>query len=148
MVKKTTRAWSRCLLRYRNTSAKPIIRGYPSNPSTIGEHIRKKRMDLRLWQTDIAKQLRVSGETINNWENNHRKPLIYLYPRIISFLGYNPYEAKDNSVEQKIYAYGCMNGLSHKRLGKLLNVDASTVRAWEQGKKLIPYKMLMLLNKH
>jgi DNA-binding transcriptional regulator YiaG len=135
-------------LRHERRQAKPHPSSFPESPTTIGEHIRKRRAELGLFQMDVAKQLKVSDESINNWENGHTTPQINLMPRIISFLGYNPLEFKDNSVEQKIYAYRCANGLSHKRLGKLLNVDASTVQSWEQGKRLPAYKMLMLVNNY
>ena len=48
--------------------------GYPVNPKTIGEHIRKKRMDCRRMQSDVANIIGVSEESIWNWENGRTKP--------------------------------------------------------------------------
>jgi DNA-binding transcriptional regulator YiaG len=48
--------------------------GYPVNPETIGEHIRKKRMDCRLMQSDVANIIGVSEESIWNWEHGRTKP--------------------------------------------------------------------------
>lgn len=76
-------------LRYRNQSAKPFPLSYLINPTTIVEHIRKKRMDLNLSQAVIAKRLGKSDETIKNWENRHHEPQIKFYPRFIDFLGYH-----------------------------------------------------------
>tara|TARA_B100000315_G_scaffold32482_1_gene27385 strand:+ start:275 stop:496 length:222 start_codon:yes stop_codon:yes gene_type:complete len=42
---------------------------YPLNPKTIGEHIRKRRMDLGLEQKDLAKIIGVTESSIWNWEN-------------------------------------------------------------------------------
>jgi transcriptional regulator with XRE-family HTH domain len=134
-------------LRYRRTNAKPYPASYPNNPSSIGEHIRKKRMDLGLLQADIAKQLRVSDETINNWENGHRVPQINFYPRIFLFLGYNPVVLDENTIAGKIFAYRCRFGLSYRSFGKQLGVDASTVRGWEHGKCQPKNEILIKLQK-
>ncbi len=48
--------------------------GYPVNPKSIGEHIRKKRMDNRLMQSDVANAIGVSEESIWNWENGRTTP--------------------------------------------------------------------------
>lgn len=42
---------------------------YPSNPKTIGEHIRKRRMDLGLEQKEVAKIIGVPESSIWNWEH-------------------------------------------------------------------------------
>ena len=135
-------------LRYSKKYTKPLPTSYLIDPQTIGEHIKKRRMDLGLFQRDIAQLWNVTEETITNWENNRNKPQINFFPLIISFLGYNPFlELGNSSTEKQIYSYRCANGLSYKRLGKLLYVDASTIRAWEQGKRLPSYKMMLLLNR-
>ncbi|MEJ5995682.1 transcriptional regulator [Pedobacter sp. Du54] len=86
-------------------------------------------MELVLMQKDVAKLIKVTVNCITFWETNRSKPQMQHYPLIISFLGYNPFVKKDNYIEQQIFAFRCEHGLSYKRLGKLLNVDASTVRA-------------------
>ena len=48
--------------------------GYPINPKAIGDHMRKKRMDNRLMQSDIAHIIGVSEASIWNWENGRTKP--------------------------------------------------------------------------
>ena len=48
--------------------------GYPVNPKTIGEYIRKKRMDNRLMQSEVANIIGVSEESIWNWEHGRTKP--------------------------------------------------------------------------
>ena len=47
--------------------------GYPINPKTIGEHMRKKRMDKRLMQSEVTNIIGVSEESIWNWENGRTK---------------------------------------------------------------------------
>ena len=48
--------------------------GYPVSPKTIGEHIRKKRMDCRLMQSDVAHIIGVSEGSIWSWENGMTEP--------------------------------------------------------------------------
>jgi DNA-binding XRE family transcriptional regulator len=43
-------------------------KGYPENPQTLGEHIRKCRMDSGLQIKQLAKQIGVDEMTIINWE--------------------------------------------------------------------------------
>ena len=48
--------------------------GYPTDPKTLGERIRKARMDKGWLQKDLAKLLEVCENTITGWENNRCKP--------------------------------------------------------------------------
>lgn len=57
-------------------------------PQTLGEHIRKRRLEKGLLQTDLAVILKVSEDSISKWENNKTKPRISQLPKIIDFLGY------------------------------------------------------------
>ena len=63
-------------IKYIVCAARPFTYpdGYPVNPKTIGEYIRKKRMDNRLLQSEVANIIGVSEESIWNWENSRTKP--------------------------------------------------------------------------
>jgi transcriptional regulator with XRE-family HTH domain len=41
---------------------------YPKNPATLGEHIRKWRMDKGLLIRELAAQSGVTKDTVINWE--------------------------------------------------------------------------------
>ena len=69
---------------------KPKPQGYPSELRTLGDHLRKRRMDLGLFQKDIAKRLGASTASVNNWELNEREPELRFIPGILRFLGYDP----------------------------------------------------------
>ncbi|MEI6575087.1 MAG: helix-turn-helix transcriptional regulator [Bacteroidota bacterium] len=62
---------------------------YPANPKTIGEHLRKKRLEEKLLQKDVAKMLGVTEDTVTNWENNRSIPMKKLRLEIINFIGYD-----------------------------------------------------------
>ncbi|OGD35270.1 MAG: hypothetical protein A2V45_11140 [Candidatus Aminicenantes bacterium RBG_19FT_COMBO_58_17] len=90
-------------------------------------------MDLKLTQREVAEKLSVDKTTIQFWENNRAKPSLSLIPKIIGFLGYNPFETLSNSLREQIKAFRQVHGLSQKRLAKLLRIDPTTVGSWERG---------------
>ena len=94
-------------------------------------------MELRMVQSDLAILWGVCEDTITGWENSRSTPKIYYYPSIISFLGYNPLKIDISTVQGKIFAYRFNNnGLTYKTLGKMVEVDASTIRKWELGESI------------
>ena len=119
---------------WSNTIKRLPSKKYPTNPQTIGDHLLKRRLDLHLLQKDVAQQLGVTTDCITLWENGNSVPQIQHVPKIIAFLGSNPYMVKSKSLGGRIKNYRLLHGLSHKKLGKILGVDASTVGSWENGK--------------
>ena len=59
-------------------------------PETLGEHLKKRRLELGLRQKDVAQRLDVSPWTVLNWEANKRTPSRRLQRLIMRFLGYEP----------------------------------------------------------
>lgn len=104
-------------------------------------------MDLKLLQTDVAKMLNVTPDCITYWENNRTQPQVSYFPRIIEFLELFPFEFDASTLIGKLKAYRYRNGLSHRRLGEILNVDTITIRGWESGKRKPLKGMLAKLNK-
>ncbi len=47
---------------------------YPRNPATFGERLRKRRMDLGLEIKELARLIKVTSDTIINWELRNVKP--------------------------------------------------------------------------
>lgn len=128
--------------RYQGKTQKPHSQGYPSEPNTIGEHIRKRRMDLGLTQGGAARRMGVSEDCLCYWENGRNEPRIYQYPAIISFLGYYPLMRETESFGGKITRYKHEHGLNNEKLAKLLEVDEGTVANWERNKR-VPAKKRM-----
>ncbi len=56
-------------------------------PRSIGEAIRKRRLDLNLRQVDTAKSIGCNEMTIVNWEKGHTCPRRKKYSAIRAFLG-------------------------------------------------------------
>ena len=91
-------------------------------------------MEFKLLQKDVAKICGVTEDCITNWEKHRSEPQIQFFPHIIKFLGYWPFDFDTTALPGKLKEYRYMNGLSHKRLGKIVGVDASTVGSWENQK--------------
>ena len=100
----------------------------------MGDHLRKRRLDLGLLQKEVAKKIGVNKSTITNWELNHNYPELRYIPAIIDFLGYWPYDTPADNLGQQIIAKRTMLGLSQKELARNLGVDPSTLGRWEQDK--------------
>jgi DNA-binding transcriptional regulator YiaG len=109
----------------------PFLRGFSKEVKTIGDHLRKKRIELGLLQKDVSSMLNVCEDTVMYWENNRAKPMIHHIPLIIEFLGYNPYIFEKTTLGGKIKCFRLQNGLSRKKMGAILRVDASTISSWE-----------------
>jgi len=53
---------------------KPKHPNYPMEIKTLGDRIRARRMDLGLYQKDVAARIGVSEDTICYWENQRVMP--------------------------------------------------------------------------
>jgi len=113
--------------------------------SPIGEQLKVRRKRLNLRQSELAKLIGVSEDCITNWETGKNKPYITYYPKLIKFLGYNPFQVEVENLGGQIRKYRVENGLSQQDLAKLLNVNESTVFHWENGgHKPLPSKLKLL----
>jgi len=117
------------------------------NPQTIGEHLRNRRLKLKLFQSQVAELLAVCEDSLTGWENERNEPLIYHYPKIIQFLGYNPFHIEIDTLGGRIKNYRIENGLSQEELGKLLNVNESTVFHWEKNTHIPLSKKRQMLDR-
>ena len=70
------------------SAKKPQNPASPKALTTLGDHIRKRRLDLGLRQQDVEATLGVTESTVTNWELNRITPYFTYLPRIIAFLGY------------------------------------------------------------
>ena len=116
------------------SGSKPPKFGYPHKLKTLGDHLRKKRLDLGLLQRDVGQKIGVDESTIYNWENNRSYPNLYALPKVIRFLGYDPSYTTPKTIGQKLLAYRKVHGITQKEMAKKLGVDPTTLARWEKGK--------------
>ena len=105
----------------------------PEALTTLGDHIRKRRIETNRMQQDVAALIGVSEDCVTNWENNRFQPQIQFYPKIISFLGYYPFVGETETIGGVLLMSRRLHGFSHKRMGELVGADGSSIRRWERN---------------
>ena len=108
---------------------------YPKEPRTVGDHLKKRRYELGLFQKDVAEQLGVTADTVLNWEASTCSPSVRYIPRIIRFLGIDPFPPP-RTLGERIVAKRRPLGLSRKRLAKRIGVDEGALARWERDAAL------------
>ena len=125
---------------------KPKPSHYPQQLNTLGDHIRSRRLDLDLFQSDVAEQIGVDTTTICNWEGNASIPAIRYIPAIIRFLGYYPQASVDSFPDRLATARRTL-GLSQRKLAEKLGVDPGTLQGWEAGRHQPTGKSLEIIGR-
>jgi len=111
---------------------RPLPRGYPGTLGTLGDHLRRRRLDLGLLQREVAERLGVAPGTVTNWELNRTSPALSSLPGIICLLGYNP-TPPAASLGERLKVVRRQAGLSQEQCARLLGVDPSTLSRWERN---------------
>jgi DNA-binding XRE family transcriptional regulator len=109
----------------------PAIPEFAQEPVTLGEHLRRRRLELGLYQKDVAAQIGVTPSTIWNWEHRWSVDLRYI-PRVIAFLGYNPISPPEDMLERLAW-YKQVNGLTLEQLGAEMGRDPEQLADWLGG---------------
>ena len=125
---------------------KPKPTAYPRTISTLGDHIRKRRLDLNLLQKQVADEIGVHEMTITLWEVNATVPEVRYMPAIIQFLGYKPLPAASSLPERLVTARRAL-GLSQRKMAEKLGVDPATLMGWEAGRHRPTGKSLDLIGR-
>jgi DNA-binding transcriptional regulator YiaG len=112
---------------------KPKHFQYLKKLETLGDHIRKRRLDLGMFQTDIAQKIGVIAETVFRWESKESYPSITQIPKIIRFLGYYPFPMA-KSLSEELRDSRRRLGLSQTAMARGMGVDPTTLHKWEQGR--------------
>ena len=119
---------------------------YPKQINNLGDHIRTRRLDLKLLQRQVADQIGVHEMTITSWEGNATFPEVRYMPAIIQFLGYNPIPAASSLPERLVTARRAL-GLSQRKMAAKLGVDPATVMGWEAGRHQPTGKSMELIGR-
>jgi len=126
----------------------------PKQPTTIGGHLRRRRLQLKILQSEAARRLGVSAVTLSRWERDSVCPTWKQQPTISEYLGYDPFVkpelGRPKGNESKVVAFLSSNHpttigailLKHrlklrknrKEFATELRVDVKTLHNWETGK--------------
>jgi len=95
--------------------ARPKSERYPKELKSLGDHIRARRLDLGLFQSQVAELIGVCPLTITNWEGNASQPPVQYMPAIIRFLGYDP-SPLATTFPERLIASRRTQGLTQRQL--------------------------------
>ena len=126
----------------------------PRDPQTLGEHLKRRRVQLGQKQAEAARILGVCTRSMSLWESDKVFPTWGHHPALIDYLGYDPF--KDCGIqdprgnETGFVAFlsakepAPIGHLLHRRRLELkltvnacarkLGVDPKSVTGWEKGK--------------
>jgi len=105
-------------------------------PISVGDHIRKKRLQSGLLQKEVAQQLGVNPWTVMNWEKGHTEPPVLAMPAIFQFLGYDPFP-EPKTLPEQLLAKRREMGWSIEEAAVFANVDPGTWADWEHGRTVL-----------
>jgi transcriptional regulator with XRE-family HTH domain len=86
--------------------------------------------------TKVAIEIGVSNSVLSSWENNKTSPSMRFYPKIITFLGYDPLFNDDGTLPAMIENYRRKHGLYYNLLGELIPVSGNCLNRFMRGGKL------------
>jgi len=125
----------------------------PKVPATIGEHLRKRRLELKIHQSEAARRLGVSTVTLSRWECDKVYPTWPQQPAVIKYLRYDPFKEpslgrpkanersgvaifsqnRPETLGEKIRKTRLHLKKTRKEFAAELGVDVRTLSGWEAG---------------
>ena len=81
----------------------------------------------------MAEIIGVDKCTIANWEKNRNTPQTRHLPKIINFLGYQPWKGGCKTLGERIALKRKLLGLSQEELAKQAGLCEDTIASWENG---------------
>ena len=105
----------------------------PAGLRTLGDHLRRRRLDLGLLRREAAARLGAHVATLANWEVGRAAPALWFYPAILVFLEYDPRPPAPGRLGQQLQHHRRGRGLTQAALAHQLGVDPGTLARWEHG---------------
>ena len=127
---------------------RPINPTYPRQLVTLGDHLRSVRLDRGLSQSQVAKLLEVTTDTVTGWELNRHAPPMRLAKRIVKFLGYPPGQENHCSIGKQLYFARRVLGHTQEQAAKKMGCDESNIRYIELGKRKPQLRTLKLIEEY
>ena len=114
--------------------SKPTSCAYPGELKTIGDHIRKRRLDLGLLQVSIGQRIGVCCSTVGNWEKGRAVSHLRHMPAIIAVQGYDPTPV-GGSLGERLARFRRIRGWTQVELARKLGVNLTTLARWERDER-------------
>lgn len=127
---------------------KPLSRLYPEKLETIGDHLRTKRLDLKLGQKDLEKPLGACLAIILLWEKNKVVPQPKFIAKINQFLGYCvlPNQTVEHVGNQLSLFRVQTLGLTIFELANVIGIDEGTLSEFEKTNIIRHTRVLNAIN--
>jgi transcriptional regulator with XRE-family HTH domain len=125
---------------------RPLPPAYLKSLKTLGDHLRKRRLDLSLGQKDVSQILGVSEASIWYWEKNLTSPSLHRVPKVIEFLGYIPYEKSRKTLGERMGNARRLFGITLKQIAYRLGIDPGALAHWEKGKGRPSAELLQIMS--
>jgi transcriptional regulator with XRE-family HTH domain len=109
-------------------------------PVPLRVHLFARRTRLGLSVKEMATMFKIKDATYKAWEEDQVTPSVKWSPSIIRFLTYSPYDPQ-LSLADRLVLSRSVNGITQKKLARLMDIDQSTLARWERGDGL-PYPIL------
>lgn len=121
----------------------------PKQPTTIGGHLRKRRLQLQIHQSEAASRLGVSTVTLSRWECDKVYPTWDHHLALIAYLRFDPFTSSglrdpfsnetpvvassaSATLGERIRIRRLELKLTVKNCAKKLNIDEKTLHGWEK----------------
>ncbi len=102
-------------------------------------------MGLRLSREEVGARVGASVYAVRNWENNMEIPRPKYWPKIVSFLGYDPKVKTKEFYGERIREYLNSQGISRKELARRVGVTPQAVHRWIHDMSTPPERLLRQL---
>lgn len=113
--------------RVSRSASKPPSEPCPAQPRTLGEHVLRRRLEMRLRVMDVAELIGVDSQVVTAWEHGVTEPCLRLLPAIFDFLGYCPAEPRARSLGERLSLWRMASGVSRQALADRLGLDSTTL---------------------
>jgi transcriptional regulator with XRE-family HTH domain len=124
-------------------------------PTTLGQHLKKKRFAAGLRQKEIALKLEVSARTLSLWECDRIVPAWTFQPRLAAYLGFDPFDgltpgkpkgnetsgvaflspATPATIGEKIRQFRLKSKKTRRQLSAEWGVSIKTLWGWETDRR-------------
>ena len=160
--------WDRVVSVPRDKYLPSRIRGVPVQKdfNSLGGHLRRRRLQLKIFQSEAARRMKVSNRTLSLWERDRLYPTWFYWPRIIAYLGCDPFtdsslgRPKGNesscvaflssvapaSIGQQIMKRRIEMRKTRSQLAAEMGVSTKTLWNWERDKRMPCKSKLEKLN--
>lgn len=106
---------------------------YHKDLSTLGNQIRKRRLELKFTAKEVGKRIGVDQDTIYGWEYHKTSPNPRRISEIIKFLGKAPDIRFRQFCGERILSYRKLHGISQAKLAIMLGIHKTNLQQWEKN---------------